>query len=178
MFEVRSLCCYRFGQHGRKRCGTGELIILIPQSQADIWRHLGCLGELVQIDRQNALKFTPSHFTSPGDSSHSEAEVELAGETQLSDGEPLAVQTYGLAVTTVMNISLLSEVGRHILFAADKHTHFYTLLHTHTVGFTIICVSFEAAFSHVATWPFTEDTDLLSGHTHRQARSHLKSPTF
>lgn len=149
-----------------------ELIILIPQSQADIWRHLGCLRELVQIDRQNALKFTPSHFTSPGDSSHSEAAVELAGETQLSDGEPLAVQTYGLAVTAVMNISLLSEVR------LQRHTHLHPPTHTHAVGFTIICVSFEAAFSHVATWPFAADTDLLSGHTHRQARSHLKSPTF
>lgn len=69
-------------------------------------------------------------------------------------GEPLAVQTYGLAVTTVMNISALSELGWHILprkhtqtdfrrARADRRFHYHLLLllacrhlalsrHTHT----------------------------------------------
>lgn len=114
----------------RKRCGAGKLIILILQYRDDIWKHLGCLSKLVQIDKRNALKFTPSHFTSPDDSSYSVAEVDLAGETQLSDGELLAVQTYGLAVTTVMNISVLSEVGWHVL--PHQYTHKQMQTHTHT----------------------------------------------
>lgn len=121
----------------------GKLIILILQHCADIWKHFGCLCELVQIDKQNALKFTPSHFTSPGDSSHSEAD--LAGETQLSDGEPLAVQTYGLAVTSVMNISALSEAGWHILSRneaaqTDAAPHTHTNAHTRS-GFSMSSAS-------------------------------------
>lgn len=103
---------------------------MILQYRADIWKHFGCLRKLVKIDKQNALKFTPSHFTSPGDSFHSEAEADLAGETQLSDGELLAVQTYGLAVTTVMNIFVLPEVGWHILL--HKELQRDTNTHTHT----------------------------------------------
>lgn len=70
--------------------------------------HLEAPSLSQQAGKNRVTKWTkihPLNFTSLGDSSHSEAEVQHGGETQLSDGQPLAVQTYGLAVTTVMNIS-------------------------------------------------------------------------
>lgn len=94
------------------------------QYRADILKHLVCLSELVQIDKQNALKFTPSHFTSRGDSSHSEAEVHLAGETQLSDG--------GTACST--NIWISSHHCNEYLCAVWAWVA-YSPLQTHTNRF-------------------------------------------
>lgn len=80
-------------------------------------------------------------------------------ETQLSDGELLAPQTYGLAVTSVMNISVLSEVRWHVLAHTDTHRlrhrlpSLWTLLlsllqkpqtfdlHTLTHAHTVACTS-------------------------------------
>lgn len=144
-----------FGRRHGKGCAAGDLIVLMLQCRADIWRHFGCLGELLQIDKQNVLKFSSSHFTSPGDCSHSEA------------GWRNSTEWWGTACTT--NIWISSHFCNEYLCAVwglvactPSYWHTHRLHH-------------RAAFALNNSWPFTEATDFWSIHPHTHTDLYLWS---